>query len=1273
MTGVRVELRWTRVAWCIAAVILICFPHPGFPSQAPSSNHPPPQSTDENTFFTLSDAFSPLVSYSMQHNVHLLLLTIRIGTFRQDGHGATLDVGISAAKVLRLTQADATVSYRPSEADYTFSIRNEALGLSADAGAKLRFALAVSWGGGPYGTARLQERFLQQKGALAGNLSPNPEDWSPIDLAAQASLVAERSQRIWITLQQPMDGKATIVIDDAQGNRVRNLISGQPMTAGIHRIEWDGLDDQGNIVPPGSYRYRAVSHPGITPKYLFSFYNPGTPPWRSPAPSSDWLSDHSNAVAAAASGGRIYLGAPMAESGHNVVKLDNGGNSTGHVDFPTLVGIGKLFLLADDTGFYAVMEGRPLYEPFHDTSGGGWEFRRPLNVLHWDTHDQPLRYDGQRGEKVVTDNLYRGNGPHPHPSDIPSPDNLAGAAILDHKIYISLSRENRIVVIDGVTGSQTGEIKLPNPGLLASDGDDSLIAFSGGSLVRINVATLRVTELFTPALSAMPEIGDPEESFYGFVHRNPTGMAVDALHNIYLSDNATDQNIKVFSSAGRLLREIGAKGGRPPVGPWVDRAVYRPHGITIDDRNQLWVTESDTYPRRISVWNAATGQYLRQYLGPANYGASEASFDAANHTKWIAGGVLWKLNFSTKSAEPQSVLFRQTRPNQLETQLMGQYWNFYHQDGRTFLISYGDGQSVYELLKDGSAKLWAICGTLSSLAQLPRWTLPNAIVNLPAVQALFQENARRFHVDSALTPSGPLNDKVKLDDKLLYSISILWVDKNGDGLATPDEFELLPPGDSFFTPGWGTGSPTLNMNIPAHINGAYVLLHLYPHGFLPSGAPSYSLKSAVQSAVPLNFDPAGSGDGGQSIQDRFGREIFNDSPMRAVSPAGKSLWTFPNLWVGVHGSQQAPLPRRGEMQGVLYFLGTAPLDTHSEVMVMNGNHGRFFAITTDGMYLDEFFKDIRVSQSTDAYRIGSEPFGGFFGRGEDGKYYLQSGHTDYRIFEIDGLQDLRRSEGSVTISDEQARAIVSNLSRLQVQPQARKTALIPAIPTEAKVTADPEQWPDSWTSVQWGDPSQPFPFAQVKMLRSDSTLHLACRVKDPSPWKNTGSDWTLLFKTGDSIDFQFSTDPSMDPERAGPALGDKRLLIAPFHQQPIAVLYSYREAIAKSPMPFSSPWRTEHVDRVAQLQDARIAVDVHPDSYEVIASIPLSDLGLPGASTSVTLRGDFGVIYGDASGTVDQLRSYWSNNATGLVSDIPGEVTVVPKAWGILDFEAIRR
>ena len=52
------------------------------------------------------------------------------------------------------------------------------------------------------------------------------------------------------------------------------------------------------------------------------------------------------------------------------------------------------------------------------------------------------------------------------------------------------------------------------------------------------------------------------------------------------------------------------------------------------------------------------------------------------------------------------------------------------------------------------------------------------------------------------------------------------------------------------------------------------------------------------------------------------------------------------------------------------------------------------------------------------------------------------------------------------------------------------------------------------------------------------------------------------------------------------------------------------------------------------------------------------------------LRGDFGVIYGDAEGTTNIFRNYWSNQATGLVNDVPGEIMLTPVLWGGITLEA---
>jgi hypothetical protein len=188
-------------------------------------------------------------------------------------------------------------------------------------------------------------------------------------------------------------------------------------------------------------------------------------------------------------------------------------------------------------------------------------------------------------------------------------------------------------------------------------------------------------------------------------------------------------------------------------------------------------------------------------------------------------------------------------------------------------------------------------------------------------------------------------------------------------------------------------------------------------------------------------------------------------------------------------------------------------------------------------------------------------------------------------------------------------------------------------------------------------------------IEADAThLRLHYRVRDHSPWVNNGRDWTKLFATGDTVDFQFATDPAADPKRRGPVPGDKRLVIAPFEDRSIAVLYEHRKPGGENPIEFTSPWRGEKVDNVMQVPGVQIDVKAGDSGYELKAAIPLQAIELalvPGQSIPT----DFGVTYGDADGTDTNLRSHWSNTSTGLVDDIPGEIMLSPNLWGWLKLQ----
>ena len=190
---------------------------------------------------------------------------------------------------------------------------------------------------------------------------------------------------------------------------------------------------------------------------------------------------------------------------------------------------------------------------------------------------------------------------------------------------------------------------------------------------------------------------------------------------------------------------------------------------------------------------------------------------------------------------------------------------------------------------------------------------------------------------------------------------------------------------------------------------------------------------------------------------------------------------------------------------------------------------------------------------------------------------------------------------------------------------------------------------------------------EARAAWDDSRLYLYYNVRDDSPWLNTGRDWTLLFKTGDSVDLQLGTDPRANPRRTGPVPGDLRLLIAPHEGRDIAVLYRHRCPGAADPQTFTSPWRSEKVDSVKVLASAEVAVVKERDRYRVEVSVPLAELGLEDAAGK-TIKADVGVLYGDTDGQITMLRSYWSNTNTSLVNDVPGEIMLTPALWGDVIF-----
>ncbi len=75
------------------------------------------------------------------------------------------------------------------------------------------------------------------------------------------------NSRTVISWFQLRSGPARVEVFALTGQRVA-VVHREPTKAGIHRVHWDGRDDQGRPLASGVYLYRLVSDHGIQTRKL---------------------------------------------------------------------------------------------------------------------------------------------------------------------------------------------------------------------------------------------------------------------------------------------------------------------------------------------------------------------------------------------------------------------------------------------------------------------------------------------------------------------------------------------------------------------------------------------------------------------------------------------------------------------------------------------------------------------------------------------------------------------------------------------------------------------------------------------------------------------------------------------------------------------------------------------------------------------------------------------------------------------------------------------
>ena len=1086
--------------------------------------------------------------------------------------------------------------------------------------------------------------------------------------APQAAANTEPNPPIPVRFTLDAPAYVTLVIDDAQGNRVRNLVSDTLFQAGPNTVWWDGADDLGrnpdaaahgvyliptHFVAPGHYQVRGLSHKAIDLHYEFSIYNGGYPAWETVDHKGGWLTNHTPPQAALfvppdkAPGGKplVYLGSYISEGGAGMAWVDLDGHKEGGKGWVGGTWTGAPYM-ARDAGAHA----NPTVFAYVASVWGDnpRDLQTAMNVnlrltaLTGNTEKPILKYPfvaskPETGETVGVGWTHQ----------------IGGLAINDNLAVVSLTGLNQLFFADSTSGKTLGLVPVEDPRGLAFDAKGNLLVISGKRLL-----------CFASPIDASQHLRLPQpQVLISSSLEDPVGLTLDADGNLYISDRGSSHQIKVYSPGGKLLHSIGHPGP-PKVGPYDPLHMNNPRGLAIDSSRHLWVAEEDFQPKRVSVWTL-DGTLVKAFYGPSEYGGGGA-LDPQDKTRFYYHSMEFKLDWKTGTDSIGSVLYRPAK-NDLQPPLNGNPVNVLYSNGhRYFTNSYlghgTNGVTIGMLYLDEGG----ILRPVAALGRANDWSI-------------FQGDSFKSYL--------PLNADLKSsarDKQILFT----WSDANGNERVDPEEvtFRQAYTGAITIVSDPKASGPVM---LDAVVNDK--AMRYAPTRVTPAGIPIYDLGEGT---VVVDGAQRPAADGGGQMLDSPQATVLTTAPapfaresVGGVDRQGHR-WSYPSLWPGLHPGHSAPAADHpGELLASTRLLGgfiTPPGSTVAPLWGINGNFGDMYLFTADGLFVTQLFQDVRVGKPWNMPQAPrnmllndvtthEENFLPSLTQTSDGNVYLVDGART-SIVRVDGLNTLRPipvSTLDVTTADiqkaqsyfkqrEEARQSQTGQQTLEVAvhvgPAPQLQGLMETLKSANWVTVDRRITPFGFS----GKPE----IAEAAISIAGGRLFAAFRTNDPNLLRNSGAVVNAPFKTGGALDLMIGTNPTANPKREAPVEGDLRLLVYQVNKQTKALLYRAVVPGTVNPVQFASPDRSIMIDTVT---DVSSRVELNADSGTYTFSIPLQTLGL-NPKAGETIKADIGILRGNGSQTMQ--RVYWNNKATGIVSDVPSEAELTPTLWGEWVFKA---
>ena len=1034
----------------------------------------------------------------------------------------------------------------------------------------------------------------------------------------------------------------TAVINGPDGTRVRNLYACSARAAGEALGGWDGRDDQGKIVPAGTYRYQLLSHTGIGWQYRMTFEGPGHPPWANEDGTGSWGAENGPPESVVVAGDQVFLGWPDTEKGDTMIATDlHGQRQWGVLTALTISHVGSVALAADDKYVYyagdkvdqgpqrlgeQVVSYVVCYDKRTGMRRGFSLLKAAVELVRWPRAQAKHAWWWDEEKEGFTPEAW---GMHPemtHDPFLGCGANIMGAAIRQGRLYLSYYQFNKVVALDAATAQVVQEYPVERPCGLTVDPAGRLLVISGRQVLALDTASGQTTPVVTAGLEA------------------PVGVTTDAQDNIYVSDWGHAMCVRVFGGDGRLLRTIGKVGGRPDEGKFDPAGMLLPRGLAVDSNGHLWVMEDDGAPRRISVWDARTGALVKEFLGGTRSGEAAAtvivpwdknqalSYQCEYNLDWAHGtyncaSTLWRReSFNARFAIAATL---GGGLNQVRLIRLG---------GRVFAVGSIPNEAVICEYKDGR---YLPLSAVGSYHGGPKFMEPT-------------EDLWGAGFDSWGPTAYPEAFRGQKNNT-----NFAWCDRDGNGQVDPGEVVFTDPAlkQTPFSDYWGMGvGDDLSLYFHGWPDDIYRLRVL---GWTPSGAPVYDSNRAE---LVVKHGPWGD----TLTADHEGRIItainaetrqwgVAHPTLAGYSAAGQLLWSYP-----ITDGYGAGVVNGNTLLGPVKLGGG-----QGEMVGRAQYHGdRIPLITTDGLFIAGVLLSQREAVHPGPDVILQESTQEMC-QTDDGKVYVLNGMNEHNVLELTGLDTLRRGEGTLELTPAQvARAEVISQRQQQAGVAARPTELaVPALTASVVVDGNLEKW--AAAPAQAIGSASARTHARAWLAHDQANLYLACAVTKLGGFANSGVDPQRLFLSGDAVELDLGTNLNA---RKNAATGDLRVVFSETQGQPVATLYKpyVGGTIPGNAVNFSSGNGVVLFSSVTPLAGAQVVIRNTADGYALEAAVPLAALGLTGAPGSRAL-GDIGVVFADATGR-DRADRQHLFSPDAFYPDAPAEARLTPDKWGSLIF-----